>query len=163
MIFASLFLLVVSAVLFAIGVSKSSIGYLVTALAAAAGASLLLLAGYAKHRREQELAQAGAANGGAGMPAVGNGQGQQQQQVFLVPVAPGQSFVMPSVGGPAAVAGIGGPPFVGYDNMTATQVVTLVRSGALTAEQLNAIAIYEAGHQGRKTIMDAVSGKVESA
>ena len=159
MIFASLFLLVVSAVLFAIGVSKSSIGYLVTALAAAAGASLLLLAGYAKHRREQELAEAAA---GGAMPAAGNGH-TQQQQVFLVPVAPGQSFVMPSVSGAASVAGIGGPPFVGYDDMTATQVVTLVRSGALTAEQLNAIAIYEAGHQGRKTIMDAVGGKVETS
>src|SRR4051794_33978548 len=113
MIFASLFLLVVSAVLFAIGVSKSSIGYLVTALAAAAGASLLLLAGYGKHRREQELAGVDSATGGAAAPAAGNGH-TQQQPVFLVPVAPGQSFVMPTVGGPASVAGIGGPPFVGY-------------------------------------------------
>src|SRR5207302_4398248 len=112
------------------------------------------------------LAEAGA-NGGATLPATGNGH-TQQQPVFLVPVAPGQSFVMPSmggpsVGGPAAVSGIDTAPFVGYDNMTASQVVTLVRSGALTAEQLNAIAIYEAGHQGRKTVMDAVGGKVETA
>src|SRR5947208_3366254 len=156
MIFASLFLLVVSAVLFAIGVSKSSIGYLVTALAAAAGACLLLLGGYTAHRRRQE-AEAGAAGAGGSLPAPGNG--HIQQPVYLVPIAPGQSFVMPSVGGPASTAGLGGEPFIGYDTMTAAQIVTLLRSGALTAEQLSAIAIYETGHQARKTILDAVSTK----
>jgi hypothetical protein len=46
------------------------------------------------------------------------------------------------------------PPFLGYDEMTAEQVVKLVASGALTIEQLEALRRYEADGQARKTVLD---------
>ena len=47
-----------------------------------------------------------------------------------------------------------GAPVVGYDDMTAEQVVRLVRSGALSDEQLSLLVEYEEGHQARKTVLD---------
>jgi hypothetical protein len=47
-----------------------------------------------------------------------------------------------------------GAPVVGYDDMTAEQVVRLVRSGALSDEQLSLLVAYEEGHQARKTVLD---------
>jgi hypothetical protein len=46
------------------------------------------------------------------------------------------------------------PPVVGYDDMTAEQVVRLVRSGALSDEQLTLLVDYEERHQARKTVLD---------
>ena len=47
-----------------------------------------------------------------------------------------------------------GAPVVGYDDMTAEQVVRLVRSGALSDEQLGLLVEYEEQHQARKTVLD---------
>ena len=47
-----------------------------------------------------------------------------------------------------------GAPVVGYDDMTAEQVVRLVRSGALSDEQLGLLVDYEERHQARKTVLD---------
>ena len=47
-----------------------------------------------------------------------------------------------------------GAPVVGYDDMTAEQVVRLVRSGALSDEQLTVLVEYEERHQARKTVLD---------
>ena len=47
-----------------------------------------------------------------------------------------------------------GAPVVGYDDMTAEQVVRLVRSGALSDEQLSVLVDYEEHHQARKTVLD---------
>ena len=46
------------------------------------------------------------------------------------------------------------PPFLGYDEMTADQIVKLVSSGALTADQLAAVREYEERHAARKTVLD---------
>jgi hypothetical protein len=71
-----------------------------------------------------------------------------------------------AVGGNGGTAVLGGtaaaeagafaaqPPFLGYDDMTADQVVKLVASGALTAEQLMAVREYEQSGQARKTVLD---------
>jgi hypothetical protein len=53
---------------------------------------------------------------------------------------------------PAAVNG--SAPIVGYEDMTVEQVVKLIRSGALTGEQLEAVREYEVAHAGRKTVLD---------
>lgn len=54
-------------------------------------------------------------------------------------------------------------PVVGYDDMTADQVVRLVRSGALTGEQLAVLVEYEEGHQARKTVLDRARREQKSA
>ena len=46
------------------------------------------------------------------------------------------------------------PPFLGYDEMTAEQVVKLISSGALTEPQLRALHDYEAAGTARKTVLD---------
>jgi hypothetical protein len=48
----------------------------------------------------------------------------------------------------------GASPVVGYDEMTADQVVRLVRSRALSDDQLTVLVRYEEHHQARKTILD---------
>ena len=52
------------------------------------------------------------------------------------------------------------PPVVGYDEMTADQVVKLIASGALTEGQLEALRDYETAHAGRKTVLDRLSRMV---
>ncbi|MDQ1375128.1 MAG: hypothetical protein QOJ09_2466, partial [Actinomycetota bacterium] len=57
-----------------------------------------------------------------------------------------------------------GAPVVGYDDMTAEQVVRLVRSGALSDEQLVVLVDYEQRHQARKTVLDrATRGRKATA
>jgi hypothetical protein len=55
---------------------------------------------------------------------------------------------------PASSSNGVGAPVVGYDDMTADQVVRLVRSGALSDEQLALLVSYEESHQARKTVLD---------
>ena len=46
------------------------------------------------------------------------------------------------------------PPIVGYDEMSAQQVASLIASGALTYDQLAAVRVYETGTTARKTVLD---------
>jgi hypothetical protein len=65
-----------------------------------------------------------------------------------------------SVGGSpvplAAWAVADAPPIPGYDEMTAAQVVRLVGTGALAKPALAALLAYEAGHQGRTTVVTSL-------
>lgn len=164
MIFGSLFLLLVSAVLLAFGIGKStpSLLLLVLALISAVMASLLLLAAYQAHKVRLALAGGGTGSGsGPGaapnvaMPAFAGGAGGA---VYYVPVAAsGQPlmFAAPPSNGNIA------EPLVGYDSMTSAQLGKLIGSGALTEDQKMAIVAYESAHQQRKTVIAALNAKAE--
>ena len=165
MIFGSLALLVAAGGLLAAGIAGSDTGLLIGSFACTAGAGILLLVAYAMARGPAAGAQAGTiptAGFPAGVPAPVPG---TQPVLMYVPVSqvPGalQSVSAPAgVGNGASMAGLAdadfapAPPFLGYDDMTADQVVKLISSGALTAEQLAALLEYEQRGQARKTVLD---------
>lgn len=146
MIFTSLGLILVALAFLIAGIAKSSVPLLMVSLmlTLASGVVLVLVAGAARR-----LVEASAAGGGGALaPApMSGGDG-----IMYVPVPAATG----AVGAPGG-NGAGAPPVIGYDDMTADQVVKLVRSGALTADQLDAIRAYEDARQGRRTVLDAVA------
>jgi hypothetical protein len=169
MIFASLGLLIAAGGLLAGGITNSNVGLLVASFACTAVAGILLMVAYASARNAAGLgaAQAGmlpvAIPGGAPAPVPGT-----QPVLMYVPISqvPGamqpvgvaagaNGGTVPAAAGSAA-AFAPASPFLGYDDMTADQVVKLVASGALTVEQLVAVRDYEAGGQARKTVLDKI-------
>jgi len=155
MIFASLGLLVAAGGLLAGGIANSNTGLLIGSFVCTVLAGILLLITYAAG------AQAGVITAA---PAPGAVPGTQPVLMY-VPVSqvPGalQPVGAPTGGnGSSLPAGIDdaayapAPPFLGYDDMTAEQVVKLVSSGALTPDQLAALRDYEAQGQARKTVLD---------
>ena len=164
MIFASLGLLIAAGGLLAGGIINSNVGLLVASFVCTAVAGVLLLVAYAAARNAgvTGAAQAGALPvvlpGGAPAPVPGT-----QPVLMYVPISQVPGALQPvGVGAAPANGGNGGsafapaPPFLGYDDMTADQVVKLVASGALTVEQLEAVRDYEAGRQARKTVLDKI-------
>jgi hypothetical protein len=165
MIFGSLALLVGAGGLLAAGIADSNTGLLIGSFACTAGAGILLLVTYAAARGGQlGAAQAGTiptAGFPGGVPAAVPG---TQPVLMYVPVGQVPGALQP-VGAPTGGNGstlpsadnaafAPAPPFMGYDDMTADQVVKLVSSGALTPEQLTALREYEAGGHARKTVLD---------
>jgi hypothetical protein len=151
------------------GITRTSLTLLVMALCAAGLASVLLIAAYQAHKMRLQAAggATGTPVGGAGMVpagAVPMAMPAGAQAVYFVPVgAAGQPLmmaggdVMAGVPNGGASAGVSnGAPLVGYDAMAATQLIKLINSGALSSEQIEAIAQYEATHQQRKTVLQAV-------
>src|SRR3954471_19722253 len=162
MIFASLGLLIAAGGLLAGGIANSNVGLLVASFACTAVAGVLLMAAYAAARNAGALGTAGAGTLPVALPAGAPSPVPGTQPVLMyVPIAQAQGALQPQ---PVAVGngGNGGspssfapaPPFLGYDNMTADQVVKLVASGALTPEQLIAVREYEERGQARKTVLD---------
>lgn len=141
MIFTSLGLILVAAGFLIAGIAKSSVALLMVSLVltCVSGVVLVLVASAARR-----LVEAGAA-GAPAVPAPAEG-------IMYVPV-PAASGAVGGTGGNGAST----PPLIGYDDMTAQQLVQLVRSGALADEQLDAIRSYEEARQGRRTVLDAIS------
>lgn len=161
MIFGSLGFLIVSAFLLAFGIGKSSVPMLVLAFVCSAFAGLLLVAAYRVHRLAEETGE-GAGSRPLRSPfargGFGAGAGLGAQPIILMPVRPdGTPLVTPPNGGAFDLPG--GEPIVGYDAMTAGQITALVRSGALTPDQLEAIRGYEASHQARKSVLSAIDAQ----
>jgi len=174
MIFGSLGLLVVGAGLLIAGITKGSTGYLALSFACSAAGGVLLLLAYASARGVtgmSALARQGAAPPGGFAPPGG------QPMVMYVPVTPevleqltpasapnggnreaeprdGNGHTAPNEVATGVAVATEAPPVVGYDQMTADQVIKLVASGALTESQLEALRDYEASHDGRKTVLD---------
>jgi hypothetical protein len=165
MIFGSIGLLVAAGGLLAAGIINSNTGLLVGSFACTAVAGVLLLITYASARSGAAL---GAQTGlqpvafSGGVPGVPGAVPGTQPVLMYVPV--GQVPALQPVGAPTGGNGSSlgvdqaafapAPPFLGYDEMTADQVVKLVASGALTVEQLEAFRRYEAGSHARKTVLD---------
>jgi len=161
MIFASLGLLIAAGGLLAGGITNSNVGLLVASFACTAVAGILLMVTYASARNAAGLggAQAGtlpvAVPGGAPAPVPGT-----QPVLMYVPISQVPGALQPvgvgngGAAAPAPSAFAPTPPFLGYDDMTAEQVVKLVASGALTVEQLVAVREYEERGQARKTVLD---------
>jgi hypothetical protein len=163
MIFGSIGLLVAAGGLLAAGIINSNTGLLVGSFACTVVAGVLLLITYASARSGAALgAQTGlqpVAFPGGGVPGAVPG---TQPVLMYVPV--GQVPALQPVGAPTGgngsslgvdQAAFAPPsPFLGYDEMTADQVVKLIASGALTVEQLEALRRYEAGSHARKTVLD---------
>jgi len=166
MIFGSLGLLLAAGGLLAGGIADSNTGLLIGSFVCTALAGILLLVTYASARSGAALGtQAGVLPGaaftpGTGVPAAVPG---AQPVLMYVPVGQVPANLQP-VGAPTGGNGstlvpdnssfAPAPPFLGYDDMTADQVVKLVASGALTPEQLAALREYEANNQARKTVLD---------
>ena len=164
MIFGSLGLLLAAGGLLAAGIANSNTGLLIGSFVCTALAGILLLITYASARSGAALgAQTGtlpaaAFTPGAGVPAAVPG---TQPVLMYVPVGQVPANLQP-VGAPTGGNGSSlaenafapAPPFLGYDDMTADQVVKLVSSGALTPEQLAVLREYEANNQARKTVLD---------
>jgi hypothetical protein len=127
-IFTSLGLLLVALGFLLAGILKSSVALLMVSLFLTIGAGLVLVLVTAAAQR-----------------IVAAQQGQQ------VPTT------VDLTAGPAPSSNGAGAPVVGYDDMTADQVVRLVRSGALSDEQLSLLVDYEERHQNRKTVLDRAS------
>ncbi|MEY2476000.1 MAG: hypothetical protein QOG87_1315 [Actinomycetota bacterium] len=126
MIFTSLGLLLVALGFLLAGIAKSSVALLMVSLFLTVGAGLVLVLVTAAAQRIVAA---------------------QQQQT-----AP--TLVDLTAATPAAAPNGASAPVVGYDDMTAEQVVRLVRSGALSDEQLTMLVEYEERHQARKTVLD---------
>jgi hypothetical protein len=162
MIFGSLGLLVAAGGLLAAGIANSNTGLLIGSFVCTALAGILLLVTYAAARGG---AVAGAQAGILPAPGVANAVPGTQPVLMYVPVGQVPGALQP-VGAPTGGNGSSfpaaadnaafapAPPFLGYDDMTADQVVKLVSSGALTPDQLAALRDYEAQGQARKTVLD---------
>lgn len=146
MIFTSLGLLLTAGGFLLGGIAKSSVTLLIVSLALTVAAGVVLALAAASARG------AVPALGGFGGHTAAAPAGQPMYMYVPVSTMPG------AVAGTAVSTGIGngGPgaePLVGYDSMTAAQLTRLIDSGALSAEQLEAIAAYEARHAARKTVL----------
>ena len=166
MIFGSLGLLVVAGGLLAAGIAKSSTSYLVGSFVCTVLAGTLLLIAYAAARTKLGTAASATPGGNplggfGGVPPAAPG---MQPVVMYVPMSQVPAGLQPAPTAAAVLTGNGGspmedgfaptPPFLGYDDMTADQVVKLISSGALTEVQLRALRDYEAAGAGRKTVLD---------
>lgn len=138
MIFTSLGLLLVALGFLIGGIAKSSVAMLMVSLFLTIGAGVVLILVSAAAQR---------------IVAAQREQGVLQPVVDLRPAAAPEA---------AAFAPNGNAPLVGYDDMTAEQVVRLVRSGALTDDQLAVLVDYEQRHQSRKTILDRAKRELEA-
>lgn len=169
MIFASLGLLIAAGGLLAGGIINSNVGLLVASFACTAVAGILLLVAYAAARNAGVMgaAQTGAlpvaVPGGVPTPVPGTQPVLMYVPISQVPGAlqPVGAAVGPSNGGNGGSAFAAAPPFLGYDDMTADQVVKLVASGALTVEQLVALREYEERGQARKTVLDKLDRAIK--
>lgn len=146
MIFASLGLLILSAVLLAAGIGKSSMPMLVLSLVSAVVASGMLLLAHSYHRLRLK------AEGGAG-----------SGDVTVGPGVAGSTEPLPT---PASTGGNGhapmaaaSPPVAGYDDLNATDAAAL--ADALGLEELHRLRRYEVEHAGRKTVLHAVDRRIE--
>jgi hypothetical protein len=128
-IFTSLGLLLVALGFLIGGIAKSSVALLMVSLFVTIGAGIVLVLVATAARR---IVEAQSLNASAAPSTT----------IDLTAYAPA---------GNGATA-----PIVGYEVMTVDQVVKLIRSGALTDEQLIALQEYELGHQARKTVLDRV-------
>lgn len=161
MIFGSLGLLVAAGGLLAAGIADSNTGLLIGSFACTAGAGILLLIAYAAARTGAAAGAQTTVIPAAPYPAAGAP--GTQPVLMYVPVGQAPANLQPvgvPTGGNGSSLAAGNasfappPPFLGYDDMTADQVVKLVSSGALTPEQLAALRDYEAQNQARKTVLD---------
>jgi hypothetical protein len=162
MIFGSLGLLVAAGGLLAAGIANSNTGLLIGSFVCTALAGILLLITYAAARGGSIAGAQASVIPAAGVPNAVPG---TQPVLMYVPVGQVPGALQP-VGAPAGGNGSSfpaaadnaafapAPPFLGYDDMTADQVVKLVSSGALTDDQLAALREYEAQGQARKTVLD---------
>lgn len=155
MIFTALGTLVLAAALFIAGIAKSSVLLLMLSLVCTIGACVVLGMSYGIAKRSGLI---------AGAPATPPGFDPNSGMVVMyVPVdqlpAMSPAGAAMKVGAASASSGNGSSvpaPVAGYDQMTADQVVKLVASGALSESQLQALREYEAGHAGRKTVLDRI-------
>jgi hypothetical protein len=131
-IFTALGLLLVALGFLLAGIAKSSVALLMVSLFVTIGAGLVLVL---VTTAAQRIVAA-----------------QQQHAPAVVDLT----------SGPAPSANGAGAPVIGYDEMTAEQVVRLVRSGALSDDQLGLLVTYEETHQARKTVLDRAKVKTRA-
>ena len=139
MIFTSLGLLLVAAAFLIAGIAKSSVALLMVSLllTVAAGVVLVLVVSAARRIAAASAPQTAVAPVGA-------------PQIVYVPVQLPLDSAPPGVSNGHHEPAV---PIVGYDDMTADQVVALLRTGVLGAEQLEAVRSYEQANQGRRTVL----------
>lgn len=162
MIFTALGLLVLGGALLIAGIAKSSVLLLMLSLIATVAAVAVLALTYSIARRTglttgalpaMPAPAAGAPPLGPMSPPTGVFMYVPVEQIPTMAPAAAAVKVGASNGNSAPA---GAPPVAGYDEMTAEQIGKLVASGALSESQLQALRDYEAGHAGRKTVLDRI-------
>jgi hypothetical protein len=147
MIFTSLGLLVVGAVLLFVGIAKSSLPPLILSLVCTIGAGALLYASFLYYRKK-------AIEEGR-MPA-DDGAGPGFPMAYNVPSTP-------ATWTPTAAPGSNGGqkmPVDGWDDLNVEQASTLVTT--LNLDELHAVRRYEVEHANRKTLLSAIDGRIDS-
>jgi hypothetical protein len=142
-IFTSLGLLLVALGFLLAGIAKSSVALLMVSLFVTLGAGLVLILVSAAARRIVEATGGGVA-------------GRPDLHPVVIDLREEQAAA-------TAAAANGRVPVVGYDDMTADQVMKLIRSGALGELQLSSLRDYEAAHQGRKTVLERLDRELKTA
>jgi hypothetical protein len=145
MFLTSLAFLVASAVLLVAGAIEGSVTLLAISLGCGVGGALSLAAAYALGPRLARAAGIGTAAEPTGPQPMGAALG-------------GNGLGAPNgkVNGASSTWAIDAAPIPSYDEMTGTQVVAVVQTGALARPALAAILAYEAAHKGRKTVVTAL-------
>lgn len=150
MIAASVVLLVVAVILLIVGIGKSSVAFLIFSLGATLVAGGLLYASFLYYRRQAGEEKPGTE---AGYPA------------SYAPQATGGA---PSAATPVSAASAG--PWVGsngrrpavpetWDELNAKQAAELVST--LGLETLHVVRAHEVENAHRKTVMEAIDGRIE--
>ena len=154
MIFTALGILVASGAFLIAGIVRSSIPLLVISLIGTAAAAFLLLATADLARRR--------AWENAGLPVVAGAGGPPGTQPVVMYVPTTEPTAVTAAAVPGGNGAGSASPFLGYDDMSATQVTKLISSGALTTEQLVAVRKYEKANAGRKSVLDRVDRAIRS-
>jgi hypothetical protein len=141
----SLLLLVTAVVLIVWGAITGSVQLLAASVGCGAAGAVALLVANALAPR---LAKAGVTGPGQEPVADSAGAGG----AAATPTSNGSAT--PVALSPWAAADA--PPIPGYDEMTAAQVVRVVRTGSLATPALAALLSYEASHEGRATVITSL-------
>lgn len=170
MIFTALGLLVLSFGLFIAGIAKSSVLLLMLSLVATVAACVVLSMSYSIARRSGLVSGRASAMPAPATGAPPNLDPNTATVVMYVPVdqlpamSPAGAAMKVGASSAGSTNGSALPaPVAGYDEMTADQVCKLVASGALNEAQLQALRDYEAGHAGRKTVLDRIDKTLDRA
>jgi hypothetical protein len=70
--------------------------------------------------------------------------------------------LVPAMSGASSNGADAGSPLLGYNDMTAAQISSVVSSGGLTFEQLVAVKQYEKANAARKTVLDRLDRALRS-
>lgn len=156
MIAASVVLLVVAMILLIVGIGKSSVAFLIFSLGATLVAAGLLYASFVYYRREASEEEE-KVHAGAGYPVAYAPQGT----AGVHPAAPPAATPSPAGSADPWVQSNGRRPLIPdeWEELNAKQARELVST--LGLETLHVVRAHEVENAHRKTVMEAIDGRIE--